>query len=80
MKKVLFKRWIPIAYETSDAFSKMIKGTGCLESDYTHEGIFHRWGLDFAETNGGTGSYSVAIIEMPDGTIELILPQYIKFI
>ena len=36
---------------------------------------FHQWGLEC-----DVGSYSVAIVEREDGTIEMIAPDMIKFI
>jgi len=38
-------------------------------------GLFHEWGLEC-----DVGSYSVAIVERKDGTIEMIAPDMIKFI
>jgi len=40
------------------------------------EGIFLSWGLDTEDNS----SYSVAIIEMPDGSIEMVHPSNFKFI
>lgn len=42
--------------------------------------IFHQWGVDYKEFEVGIGSYTVAIVEWPDGTVEEILPRFIRFI
>lgn len=43
-------------------------------------GYFHQWGCDFEEFESGTGNYSVAIVELPNGEIVTPLPNNIKFI
>jgi hypothetical protein len=44
------------------------------------DGLFHQWGSEYEEFETGAGNYSVALIELDDGTIEAFLPQLIKFI
>ncbi len=44
------------------------------------EAVFHGFGLDFEELNDGVGSYTVAIVEMPDGTVELVPVDLVQFI
>lgn len=33
------------------------------------DGLFHQWGSDFKEFDAGPGNYTVAIVELPDGSI-----------
>jgi hypothetical protein len=77
MRKVKFKKWIPPQY---NAEVKRIEGTNCWESDYVNEGLFHQWGNSYEEFESGAGNFTVAIVELPDGTIGEILPSNIKFI
>lgn len=51
-------------------------------SDRKNEGQakFHSWGCDYEELENGPGNYSVAIIELPGGSIKLVHPENIKFI
>ena len=81
MRKVKFKKYIPATMiPATDGHGKMNKkGTGC-ESDYIHDGVFHEWGTEYEEFEDGASQYSVAIVELPDGTIETIHPEYIKFL
>lgn len=76
MRKVQFKKWINRAY---DEQRKPIDGTGCF-TDFIHEGLFHQWGTASTEGENNFGNDTIAIIEEPDGTIYLPLPQHIKFI
>jgi len=42
-------------------------------------GKFHQWGSEFMEFESGPGNYTVAIIELPDGTIQKYEPTMIEF-
>jgi len=45
------------------------------------EGIFHQWGVDYEELGEfGAGNFSTAIIELPDGAVENVPAQNIKFV
>lgn len=48
------------------------------------EGLFHRWGLDYEELDNGVGlaagNYTVAIVELDDGTVKLMSVDDIQFI
>lgn len=43
-------------------------------------GLFHGWGFDYEEFENGPGNYSIAIVEMGDGSIKTCVPENIKFI
>jgi len=76
MKKVKFKKYIPKSYENG----RLIQGTGRLEDDYTQEGLFHQWGVSYEEFESGPANFTIAIIELPDGSIVEIEPNRIKFL
>jgi hypothetical protein len=85
MRNVLFKKWIPREYETKilkDTTTVKIPspGTNCWESDFIHEGVFHQWANAYEEADFGFGNYTVALVELQDGTIESVLPSNIKFL
>jgi hypothetical protein len=42
--------------------------------------LFHQWGVDYEEFETGPGNYSVAIVERPDGSIENVQPEMVRFI
>lgn len=77
MRKVLFKRFIEVQWDEN---KKRVAGTGRLEDDYHHAGTFHQWGSDIVEDDRGFSSFTVAIIELADGTIEQVIPTRVKFI
>jgi len=80
MKKVLFKKWIKGVSQPTDLGHKFIEGTNCWEADFKHEGLFHQWAAAYEESSEGFGNYTVALVEMPNGTIEQVLPSNIKFL
>lgn len=43
-------------------------------------GVFHCWGCSFVEFEAGPGNYTVAIVEMGDGTVRMIDPIDIVFV
>lgn len=44
------------------------------------EGKFHGWGVEYEEFETGPANYSVAIVEMADGTIQTLMPWAIRFL
>ncbi len=78
LRKVMFKKWIAREY---DADSKTTKtGTNCWEPEFKNSGLFHKWGNAYEESIEGFGNYTVAIVELSDGTITEVFPSNIKFI
>ena len=85
MRIVKFKKWIPAIREQIEngIFGKEWKiktGTNCWEDEFPHVGVFHQWANKYEESTEGFGNYTVGLVELPDGTIEEVLPQNIKFI
>jgi len=76
MRRVKFKKFIKAVIV--DHICK--KGTNCWEKDFTHKGKFHEWGEDYEEFESCAGNYSIALVELEDGTIEKVLPENVKFI
>jgi hypothetical protein len=85
MRKVLFKKWIPremvvLTDRHNSPYHTNKPGTACWEPEFTHEGLFHQWGNAYEEGDNGFGNHSIALIELPDGTMEEVLPTNIQFI
>jgi hypothetical protein len=60
--------------------NKYLNG-GSAGKEYDGEAKFHGWGVEFEEFGDvGVGNFTVAIVELPDGTIYRALPDDIKFI
>lgn len=80
MRRVEFKEWIPIEWVPTPMGSgnERKDGTGCW-TDFTGAGLFHQWANAYEEFESGPGNYTVAIIELPDGTIKEILPSNLRF-
>lgn len=43
-------------------------------------GQFHQWGSSYEEFENGAGNYSVAIVELPDGTVVMPVADDICFL
>ena len=82
MRKILYKKWIPAIMEKSiGGFSEIPrKGTQCWEDSFSHEGIFHQWASAYEDSGAGFGNYTVALVELSDGTIIEVLPYNLIFI
>jgi hypothetical protein len=95
MRKVFYKKWIPqlwvhqngqetltrMPFEGENVSGVQQKaGTGKYQDDYLTEGIFHRWGDEIEEDDRGKYNNSFGIVELPDGTIEQVGPDKIKFV
>ena len=86
MRKVKFNKWIQAVWpEKANSTNcttshKPIEGTNCWEKEFTNDGIFHQWANAYTEFESGAGNYTVALIELSDGTISEVLPINIKFV
>jgi len=77
MRKVLYKKWIPLERHENGARKQ---DTGIWEKGFPHQGLFHQWGNSYEEFDSGAGNYTIALVETSEGTIEEVLPSNIKFI
>ena len=53
---------------------------GEYEKRVVDNGVFHGFGFDFEEFESGAGNYSVAIVELSDGTVTMQRADMIKFL
>ena len=49
-------------------------------TDHIGEGLFHCWGSAYEEFESGPGNYTVAIVEMADGSILTPIPSDVVFL
>ena len=80
MRKIKFNNWIPRIDEKCGLGTKIKEGTNCWEKDFPNDGIFHQWANAYEESSSSFGNYTVALVELPDGTISEVLPCNIKFV
>lgn len=80
LRKVMFNKWIPRVDVKTEFGSKAKEGTNCWEKDFQNVGFFHQWANAYEESSEGFGNYTVALVEMTDGTIEQVLPSNLKFV
>lgn len=45
-----------------------------------HSGFFHQWGINCSESTGGNIQWTVAIVELEDGSIIMPCADDVKFI
>ena len=67
MRKVIFNKYVQIG----------VLGRKWQE-DYPNEGMFLGWGIAMQDRN--RLNYTVAMIELKDGTVEEVLPERMKFV
>lgn len=80
MRKVLFKKWIPREEIQEASFKRTREGTNCWEKDFINEGLFHQWASSYQEFENGAGNFTIALVELPNGEIEEVLPSNLKFV
>jgi hypothetical protein len=80
LRKVMFNKWIPRVDEKTELGTKAKEGTNCWEKDFPNAGLFHQWASAYEESSEGFGNYTVALVEMTDGTIEQVLLSSLKFV
>lgn len=78
MRQVAYNKFIPHKYELAPLapHRTIVSGTGEWEKDFLNKGLFHQWGIEEGEISGN----SVAIVETPEGLIELVYPKNIIFL
>ena len=44
------------------------------------EALFHQFGVAYEELDGGPGNYTTAIVEWPDGRVESVRAEHVRFV
>lgn len=65
----VFKWFRPEDAKYSDPYTKEFVGAG----------KFHQFGCDFEQFEDGAGNFTTAVVEMPDGSIENIAVDLVRF-
>ena len=58
---------------------KRLQGSERMEKVVVESGVFHQFGCDYDEYEGGPGNFSTAIIETSDGSVRNVPVGLIKF-
>ena len=80
MRKIKYKKWIPPVKIDPIFIQEKTSNYGHWEEDYNNEGLFHQWANSYEEFESGPGNFTIALVEIEDGTIVEVLPCNIKFI
>lgn len=87
MRKVKVKAYIPAEYPEGTHSANQDreghypkKGTGCYSDDFTIDALFHQWTTGIFPADNGMGSGVEAIVELMDGTIEVVYFRNLKFV
>lgn len=46
---------------------------------HDYDGLFHGWGVDYDDVDGGAGAFTIAIVEKLDGTVKLVPLVLLRF-
>ncbi len=79
MREIKFKKFIPVIWEIANRVKTQKKGTGCWEDGFSGKGLFHQWASDYDEYETNAGNFTVALIELKDGTVQKVTPENLKF-
>lgn len=60
----VIKRWLPVEKKWEES---------------TKSGWFHGWFQDYEEFEAGPGNYVTALVELADGSMVKVEPQYVQF-
>lgn len=44
------------------------------------EAVFHQFGCNFEQFESGAGNFSTAIVEWPDGRVESVEVEHVRFL
>ena len=72
MRQVMVQHYLP---------SELVNGV-LQQREIEEKGVavFHQFGVGFGEFETGVGNYTTAIVEWPDGTIESVPVEYVRFL
>ena len=57
-----------------------VAGTTKWETVERGTARFHQFGVDYEESDAGFGNYTAAVIEWPDGKVELVRADKVQFL
>lgn len=88
MRRVKFKslnprHWVDAdgnKFDKQNAENNLTMKQAAYDADFVREGLFHCWGSDFEEGENTVASVTMAIIETPNGQVEVVYPNRVKFL
>lgn len=95
MRKILLKRFIPTVWVHAISGCEVKQprqpaltldwtkkpSTGMYEENYSEgEYYFHMWSIQTEQVGHELAKFTMALVEMPDGTMTEVMPDKIKFI
>lgn len=76
MRKCVFRKFV-----RNNTFALGFSGTKTVPVyEDSEPGYFHQWGNLFEEFEAGPGNCTVAIVEMPDGSIQTPAAMLVRFL
>ena len=72
LRKVQVNKYASVPVEGGGRNARQLQPAG--------EAMFHQFGVNFVEFDSGPGNFTTAVIEWPDGQIENIPVDQIKFV
>lgn len=56
------------------------QANGTWKPEEKGEAMFHQFGCNYEEFDGGPGNFTTAVIEWPDGTVGNVPVEHIRFL
>ena len=72
-RKVVVSHMVSVPSE-----SGVRRGTWRLQE--TGEAVFHQFGVGYEEFESGPGNFTTAIVEWPDGRVESVPLEHVRFV
>ncbi len=72
MRKVLVSKFVPKDVEGTQRKKYVLEPFG--------EALFHQFGCNYEEFENGPGNFTTAVIEWPDGQMENVPVEHVKFV
>jgi len=78
LRKVMVSKYAtrPCAMPTMGGWT----ATTCSTWEEVGEAFFHGFGIDYEEFENGPGNFSTAIVEWPDGKVEMVRADKVRFL
>ena len=73
MRKVIVSHMVSVASEPAS-------GRNVWKLQETGVAVFHQFGVGYEEFESGPGNYTTAIVEWPDGRVESVPVEHIRFV
>ena len=72
MRQVMVQHYLPSELVNGVLQPRAIEDKGVA--------VFHQFSVDYVEFESGPGNFSTAIVEWPDGKVESVPVEYVRFL